>query len=176
MTEDTDMSADNVVRLHPEIEVKTTELDAHAIEDLRKRAILRDVEHTIELEPFGPGDTQVGVLTDFERAVYVERAALWDELQELHKELTARAFEMLASAVRKSDRPDQIGENIDKTMLFPTKEDAEAYFSLETRFQHLTAVYNSSIRERYGHGGLYGVRTGFTVVRTGYKYETPKVD
>jgi len=170
------MGSDNVVRLIPNTKELRNELDMETIFDLRRRAILRDQESHIELDPVGPGEVQCGNLTDEERIVFVEMAALSRELSDLEKELTARAFEMVASAVRKSNTPADLPANIDQSQMFPSRDEAESFFAHETRLQYLRAVFNSSIRERYGHGAIYGVRTGYTVVRVGYKYELPTTD
>jgi len=164
----------NVLPFNPNVKEFKNELDQETLFDLRRRSILKSQETSMELDPLGPGETQCGVLTDEERIVFTEIAVITRELSDLEKELSARAFEMVANAIRKSDIPAQVQDNIDQSQMFPSKEDAENFFSHETRLQHLRAVFNSSIRERYEHGAIYGVRTGFVVVRTGYKYELPQ--
>lgn len=153
---------ENVVRLDP-----TT------IDELKRKKLLREKQESVELDPVGPGETMIGVLTDEERMVFTEMALLRAELEDRSKELTARALEMFAGAIRKSERQEQFEENLDTKIMFPTEEDAKEFFALETHFEYLKAVYNSSIRDRYGHHAVYGVRSNFTVVRTGYKYKLP---
>lgn len=148
-------------------------LDAELIEELRRKKLLRQQEQYIELDPVGPGESTIGVLTAEERQVFTEMALLRNDIDLRQKELSARALEMYANAIRKSDKVEQIDENIDTSVMFPTEEDAKEFFAIETHFEYLRAIYNSSIRDRYGHHAVYGVRANFTVVRIGYKYRLP---
>ena len=148
-------------------------LDATTIEELKRKKLLRERQEAVELDPVGPGESMIGVLTEEERIVFSEMALLRGDIDGRQKELTARALEMFAAAMRKSDKPEQIEENIDTSMMFPTEEDAKEFFALETHFEYLKAIYNSSIRDRYGHHAIYGVRSGFNIVRIGYKYRLP---
>jgi hypothetical protein len=148
-------------------------LDQTMIEDLKKKRVLREREEAIELDPVGPGESMIGVLTEEERVVFTELYALTNDLDALSKELSARSLEMIADAMRKSDKMDQISHNMDLSKVFPTDDDAEEFFSLESRLEYLRAIYNTSLRDRYGHRAVYGVRSGFTVVRVAYKHKLP---
>jgi len=151
---------DNVIRLNPD-----------TIEDLKKRKLLREQQEAVELEPVGPGEIHIGYLEDSERTVFTEMASLHTELESKRKELTARTLEMFAAAVRGSETPQNINEHIDETIIFPSVEEAEEFYGLETRFQYLQALFNSSLRDRYGHRAVYGVRSNFSVVRVMYKHK-----
>lgn len=155
------------------MEATVVRLDAATIEDLKSKRILREREEAVELDPIGAGETQIGVLTDEERQVFCELYALSNELDVMSKELSARSLEMIADAMRKTDKMEQIHKQMDLTKVFPTDADAEEFFSLETRIEYLRAIYQSSIRERYGHRAIYGVRAGFTVVRVAFKHKLP---
>lgn len=149
-------------------------IDEATIIDLKQRKMLREQQAAVELDPVGPGETIIGYLTDPERALYCEMATLQTELNELQKEQHARSFEMLAHATRLSDKPQDTIKNLDDTILFPTMEEAEEYYALETRFHYLRALYMSNVRDRYkAHSAILGARTGFSVVRVGYKHKIP---
>jgi hypothetical protein len=148
-------------------------LDADTIADLKKRRLLREQQEAVELQPVGHGETMIGVLTEEERILFTEMATLQDEINEAAKELHARSFEMIAHSVRKSETPADVLKNLDETVMFPTEEDAKQHFTVVSRYDYLRAIYMMSLRERYGHHANYGVRSGFSVVRTGYKYKLP---
>jgi hypothetical protein len=150
-------------------------IDEATIIDLRQRKMLREQQANVELEPVGPGETIIGYLNDQERIIFCEMASLQTELNELQKEQTARSFEMVAAATRLSSKPQDTIKNLDDTILFPTMKEAEEYYALETRFQYLRALYMSNVRDRYkAHSAILGVRTGFAVVRVGYKHKIPE--
>jgi hypothetical protein len=152
----------NVVELNPE-----------TIVELRRKKLLREQQESIDLLPVGPGEVMIGYLSDEERQLYVEMVTLDHELQENSRELQARSLEMVAASVRKSETPHSIQKNLDDTILFPTKEEAEEHYKIETTLNYLKAIYAMSLRGRYGYTGIYGVRTGFCVVRTGYRHKLP---
>jgi len=162
---------DNVVKFYSSDAPVEQKLDKGAIDDLRRKKLLRDHQENIHLDPVGPGEKHIGYLTDEERVVYTEMAVLRGELDDRVKELQARTLEMFAASIRKSGKPEDVQGNIDEKIIFPTDEEAEDFFSQETRFEYLRAIYNNSVRERYGHAAVYGVRSDFAVVRVGYKYK-----
>ncbi|MET4190642.1 MULTISPECIES: hypothetical protein [unclassified Bradyrhizobium] len=143
------------------------------IEELKQKKLLRDQQEAIELSPVAPGETMIGYLTDDERTIYTEMVTLDNELQESSKELQARAYEMVAASVRKSDKPMNINQNLDDSILFPNNEEAEEHFKIETKLTYLKAVFAMCLRDRYGHTGIYGVRSNFCVIRKGYRHKLP---
>ena len=163
---------DNVVKFYSTEAPVEQKLDKDAIEELRRKKLLRDHQENISLDPVGPGEKHIGYLTNEERVVYTEMAVLRGELDDRTKELQARTLEMFAASIRKSGKPEDVQGNIDEKIIFPTDEEAEDFFLQETRFEYLRAIYNNSIRERYGHAAFYGVRSDFAVVRVGYKYKS----
>ncbi len=146
-------------------------IDEAVIIDLRQRKLLREQAEHVELDSVMPGENIVGYLTTEERLVYCEIVTLGAEFNDLNREIRARSYEMIAAAVRHSDKPDDLHKNLDEAIMFPNLEEAEEFFSMETKLSHLRAIFQSSIRERYGHSGIYGVRNSFSVVRTGYKHK-----
>lgn len=149
-------------------------IDEALIIDFKSKKLISEQQGSIDLDPVGPGETVIGYLPDPERVIYCEMAMLKTELEELSKEQTARSLEMYAGAVRSSDKPQDLYKNLDDTILFPTMEEAEEYFQRDTRLKYLQALYWSSVRDRYkAHSAILGVRTGFAVVRIGYKHKIP---
>jgi hypothetical protein len=155
------MADDNIIAFNKE-----------TIEDLRTKKVLRETEETIDLSPVAIGEKVVGTLNDFERPLFVECVLLDAELRELSRELQARSHEQLADAVRRSADPSKLIDNLNKDILFPTAEDAEEYYSILTRVELLRALFNASLRERFGHSVILGVRLGFQVARVRLKYDT----
>jgi hypothetical protein len=149
------------------------QLNKDTIDELKRKKLLREQQESIELPPVGPGETVIGYLTDEERQLYTEMVTLDHELQESSRELQARSLEMVAASVRKSETPHHVAQNLDDTILFPSKEEAEGHYKIETTLNYLKAIYAMSLRERYGYTGIYGVRTNFCVVRTGYRHKLP---
>lgn len=157
------------------MEAEVVKLDAALIEDLKRRRILRDQAKSVDLDPVGPNETPIGVLTTEEQELFCELFSLSNERIAFNKELTARSLEMVAKALRDTpeDKMQEIQQNFDLAMVFPTDDDAEEFFSLESRIAYIRALYDTSVRDRYGHRAVYGVRQGFTVVRIAYKHRLP---
>jgi hypothetical protein len=153
-------------------EASVFRLDKDKIEELRRSKMLRDSAELVELEPVNPGEEIVGDATAEEQAVFVESVLLFSDMNEFEKELTARAAELVAAAVRKSVTPQDIGRNIEDEKLFKDREEANEFFAMQSRFNYLKAIFTFSLCERFGHGATYGIRTGWKVVRSGYKYKT----
>lgn len=147
-----------------------------SLDELRRRKLIRETEETIELEGIAMGETLVGELNDTERALYIEIASLHAGLNDLHRELVAKTLDIYATSVRETNTPLQAHEKFmkDHHKVFPSADDAEEYFAMQTKYEYLRAYYNFCIRERFGHGWTYGVRRGWQVVRTERKYELPK--
>lgn len=148
-------------------------LTAETIDSLRERKIIRDISQNIDLDPVNPGERIVGYLNNEERILFIEVASIDDELEELAREQHARSLEMFAKAVRNTATGKNPLRNMDGTILFPSEEAAEEYFGLMTNLEYLRAIYNNSIRSRYGHSKVLGVRQGFAVVAIRSKYEIP---
>lgn len=146
-----------------------------SIEDMRKKNILRDDDQPVELAPVGPGEVMLGVLSPDEQAVYNEMSRLSVEIEDMSRELNARYLELTAAAIRQSADPSKLYNNLQRQWknLFPTKEEAEAFFLAQTQFEYVQSHFNYMVRSRLGYGAVYGVRSNYTVVRVNYKYELP---
>lgn len=149
-------------------------LDEAALTQLKEKRLLREKQEAVELEYVGPGEVTIGVLTHEERVIYTEMCLVRAEIDIAYKELRARSHEMIAKAIRNADLPENVLRHLDETVLFPSEEDAKDHYAMETQYQYLRAVFDMSVRERYGHHAVYGIRSGFTVVRVGYKYKLPQ--
>lgn len=144
------------------------------IEELRKKNILPETDpEEIILDNVMAGEVTVGTLTDDERTLYVNMVDMHTELQECSKELTARMFEAMGGAVRKSDTPAHFHKNAveESRRIFEDTDQAEAFFKLESQYELIRAHFNMAVRQRFGFGSIYGIRTGYTVVRVEKKYE-----
>lgn len=141
---------------------------------LRAKQMLPEVaDEEVSLDPIRAGEVVVGTLTDDERELYKAMAHWTTVLSDFGRELNARLFERAGSAIRKSPTPMDFPKQWDDETkkLFDTEADAEEFFRCETFSQLVKAQFQFLIRERFGHGSVYGVRVGFKVVRVQKKFE-----
>lgn len=164
----------NIVQMNTKPDEVVVRLDADKIAELRRKKLIRDQEESIELDPIDFGEIQIGILTPEERTLFMNSSMLLNEINSIERECTARLLEMTADSVRKSERLDQVKDNLDQSKMFPSKEEAEDYFRRWTNLEYIKAEFNMSLRERFGHVGVYGVRKDFVVVRVGYKFKLPE--
>lgn len=155
---------DNVVRL-----------DEEMVADLKKKRLIREQVDAfqIELSAPQPGETTIGYLDANQQLLYAEIVTLAEELEQEGKEMMARSLEIVAAGIRTAKTDAQLVEQVNNQPMFPTDADAEAHFEQATRHQYLSALFTMELRTKYGHSGVYAIRTDYQVVRTGYRHKRP---
>jgi len=151
------------------------EFTPETIEELRRKKLIRDSDGLIELEAVQLGEERVGELSDTERALFIEIVHLTSELSDMVRELTARSLDIYAESIRGTATPHDAHRRFLERgdHVFPSAEEAETYFAMQTRFEYVKAYFNYCLRERLGHSRIYGVRRGFVVITSGNKYTLP---
>jgi hypothetical protein len=142
------------------------------IQNLKDQRLISEQEENLELSPIQSGEQVIGTLTTEERIIYIEVAMLDDQISETAKELAARSFEKAAAATRKAKTPADMIASMKDDDVFTDNNEAEQFFYEEQRLQYLKSVLYWSMRNRLKvWGAVLGVRAGYTVVISGYKYK-----
>lgn len=146
------------------------QLDKKKIEELQQQKVIGEFDDDVELDPVA-GLPVIGQLTVPEIHVYTEMLHTEMGLADMGKELSARVTENAALAIRESDAPEQIMENLHQHKVFANDEEAEDYFYEVQKFRYLESMFWFTVRERVQiFASRLTIRAGFQICDSGLKY------
>lgn len=156
---------------------KIISLTPDSIKEFKERKILQENRPDIKLDKVQKGETVVGKLSVEEIKVFLEMAAVFDEIEEEVNEFHARLLEMGASSFRLSKeelrdaRTNQRFSNEIKNLYSP--EELYSFFERRARADYLKAIlwYNFQHRTKTFAKDL-SLRAGYQVVSEGDKDTT----
>lgn len=162
--------SDDAAPERPQAEI--VNLTPEVIKDMREKRVIRDMEAEIELPAFGPGDEKIGVLTEEERALYIEIMAIEADIDDHERELQARSLTQLGQHIREEKDRNEAVKKWTENMIFSDEAEAEVYFEMFYRKDYLNSMLWYNVRRRLGvFGSTMAVRYGFAIVQRGLKYK-----
>jgi len=146
------------------------QLDKKKIEELQQQKVIGEFDDDVELDPVA-GLPVLGQLTVPEIHVFTEMLHTEAALSDMGRELNARVTENVATAIRESDIPEQIAENLEKHKVFTSDDEAEDYFYELQKFRYLESMFWFTVRERVQiFATRMTIRAGFQICDFGLKY------
>lgn len=139
------------------------------IDDLKKQKVIRELEDDADLDPVASNEKVIGVLTENERAVFLEIMELVEEIQDILDDNEASMLEHLAEITRnrkdKKGYQQEIKKIAEQQMAGLPDGPREEFSRLTVKKDYLNAMLWYIIRDRLGvYGQLVGIRQGFSII------------
>jgi len=148
-------------------------ITSDVVEDFRKRKLLTEqfTNDAVDLDPVA-GCPILGELTPAEIEVFMEFIFLEADIEEYTKEIMARSADIVADAIRSEGLTPSFIDKMQHGKHFHNGEEAEQFFSEMARFEYLKVTFWFSVRQRLQtFATTLSIRAGFTVCKTGLKYQ-----